>query len=330
MIHFVTTQSHSTTLRFLIPRLGPARCRDWFYEDVFRRRKLPSGTWIFTDHERLSAYELTLAARVAFHLQRGGARVLNHPARVLCRFDLLRTLKTAGINDFSAWRAETFPKPESFPVFIRNEYDHRLGDPPLIPDQAALDAELAAIQKSEYPLVGKLVIEFAGEEVCPGVWQRFQTYHIAGETIAHTNVVDFKWVAKDVKDTKRLKRHPMFDRFIANEQAFISKNLYADVLSRAFKLAQIDYGRADFAIVNGKPQIYEINTNPNHGDHEKLFRAIHPRRAAIQRYSEDLVQKALLKTDLAAGDPIKIRIDDPMLKRHQAWWKPRPEPPWRP
>ncbi|WP_119301222.1 hypothetical protein [Dongia deserti] len=328
MIHFVTTRPHGTTLRFLIPRLGRSRCRDWYYDDVFRRKKLPSGTWIFTDHERLSPFELTLAARVAFHLERGGARILNHPARVLRRFDLLRTLKAAGINDFSAWRAESSPKPDSFPVFIRNEYDHWLGDPPLIPDQATLQAELAALQRSGYPLVGKLVIEYAGEEVSPGVWQRLQTYHIGGETIAHTNVMDFKWVAKDVKDMKRLESHPLFDHFIAKEQEFISKNLYADVLSRAFELAGIDYGRADFAIVNGKPQIYEINTNPYHGDHEALFRTIHPRRAAIQKYSEDLVEKALLKTDLSADGTVKIK--DPMLQRYQAWWKPRPEPVWRP
>ena len=328
MIHFITTRPHGTTLHFLIPRLGRCRCRNWYYEDVFRCKKLPSGTWIFTDHERLSAYELTLAARVAFHLERGGARVLNHPARVLRRFDLLRTLKEAGLNDFSVWRAESFPKPESFPVFIRNEYDHWLRDPLLIPDQARLDAELAALQTAGYPLAGKLVIEYAGEEVSPGVWQRLQTYHIAGETIAHTNVVDFKWVAKDVKDVKRLESHPMFDRFITNEQEFISKNLYADVLGRAFELARIDYGRADFAIVNGKPQIYEINTNPYHGNHATLFRTIHPRRAAIQKHSEDLVERALLKADLNAGEPIEIK--DAMLQRYQAWWKPRLQPVWRP
>ena len=328
MIHFVTTGPHGTTLEFLIPRLGRTRCRDWCYDDIFRRKKLPSGSWIFTDHERLSAYELTLAARVAFHLERGGARVLNHPARVLGRYDLLRALKAEGINDFSAWRAETFPKPDSFPVFIRNEYDHRLPKPPLIPDQPTLDAELAARQQAGYPLIGKLVIQYAGEEVSPGVWQRLQTYHIAGETIAHTNVVDFSWVVKDVRDKKRLESHPMFDRFIANEHAFISQNLYADVIRRAFELAKIDYGRADFAIVNGKPQIYEINTNPHHGNHKELFRTIHPRRAAIQKYSEDLVERALRKTDLESDAMIKIT--DPMLQKYQAWWKPRPQPAWRP
>lgn len=328
MIHFVTTRDHAYTLRHLMPRLGRNRCRQWDYDDLFRRKKLPSGTWIFTDHDRLPYYELGLAARIAHHLEGGGARVLNHPARVRCRFDLLCTLKKAGINEFSAWRAESRPKPDSFPVFIRAEYSHRLRKARLIPDQEALDAELDAIQASGHPLAGKLVIEYAGEEVSPGVWQRLQTYHVAGKTIAHTNVVDFKWVAKDVKDVKRLESHPSFERFIANEHAFIAKNLYADVLTRAFELAHIDYGRADFAIVNGRPQIYEINTNPNHGDHGTLFRKIHPRRAAIQKYSEDLVQGALLEADLAADG--KIKIKDPMLRRHQGPRKLFPEPRWRP
>ena len=29
-----------------------------------------------------------------------------------------------------------------------------------------------------------------------------------------------------------------------------------------FDLAGVDYGRADFGLVGGRPQIYEINTNP--------------------------------------------------------------------
>ena len=328
MIHFVTTRDHAATLRHLVRRLGRDRCRLWQYETLFTYRRLPMGTWIFTDHERLSAYEIFLASRVAHHLEQGGARVLNHPVRVARRFDVLRLLKEAGINAFAAWRAEARPLPERFPVFIRNEYDHRPGQPELLADQAALDDALATLQQDGNPLVGKLVIEYAGEEVRPGVWQRLQTYCVAGTIIAHTNVVDFDWVVKDTKSKKRLYEHPDFDRFIAHEQAFITGNLYADVLQRAFRLAGIDYGRADFALVDGRPQIYEINTNPNHADHAKLYRAIHPRRVAIQKFSEDAVQAALLATDI--GGQGRIRIRDHLLRRQQARRSWFPSPLWRP
>ena len=317
MIHFVTTRDHGVTFRHLVARLGPAACRPWAYESLFAERWLPGGTWIFTDHERLSAHELALASRVAFHLEQGGARVLNRPAQVARRFDLLTRLKQAGINGFSAWRAETFPRPERFPVFLRNEYDHKTrANTPLIRSQQELDSVLGQMQREGFSLVGKLVIEYAGAEVSPGVWQRLQTYCVGGRIIAHTNVVDFNWVVKDATDRGRLEAHPEFDRFLAHEDAFIRQNLHAELLGRVFKLAGIDYGRADFALVDGRPQIYEINTNPTHADHVALFRNIHPRRAAIQKFSEDAVEAALLALDTPDRGPIRIR--DAMLKPQQA------------
>ena len=328
MIHFVTTRDHGYTLKHLAARLGRGQCRVHHYERLFQRKRLPAGTWIFTDHERLSAYELDLAARVAARLEKGGARVLNHPARVLRRFDMLNALKLAGINRFSVWRAETFPSPDSVPVFIRNEYDHDAGNSPLIPDQAALESRLADLQQSGHSLVGKLVIEYSGAEICPGVWQRLQTYGIGGEIIAHTNVIDFRWHVKDAGELGLVESHPQFETFLANEQEFISRNLYADVMRRAFALARIDYGRADFAIVNGAPQIYEINTNPNHANHAELFRAIHPRRAAIQKFSEDAVERALRAVDSPAGGT--IRIKDPLLRPQQTIGRFLTQSIWRP
>jgi len=328
MIHFVTTRDHAYTLTHLAERLGRGRCRVHHYERLFQRKRLPSGTWIFTDQERLSAYELDLAARVAARLEQGGARILNHPARVLRRFDMLNALKQAGINQFSVWRAETSPSPNSFPVFIRNEYDHDAGDCPLIPNQAALAERLAELRARGYSLVGKLVIEFAGEEVCPGVWQRLQTYCIGGAIIAHTNVIDFHWQVKDAGEIGLVESHPRFEAFLANEQEFISRNLHAETLRQAFELAHIDYGRADFALVNGRPQIYEINTNPNHADHGELFRSIHPRRAAIQKFSEDAVERALLATDSAGAG--KIRMKDPLLRPQQTIARRLTQSIWRP
>ena len=40
-------------------------------------------------------------------------------------------------------------------------------------------------------------------------------------------------------------------------------NPYGDAMRRVFELANIDYGRVDFGLVGGQPQIYEINSNPD-------------------------------------------------------------------
>ena len=43
------------------------------------------------------------------------------------------------------------------------------------------------------------------------------------------------------------------------------ENRFSDCIGEAFRIAEIQYGRADFGLVNGRPQVYEINTNPNLG-----------------------------------------------------------------
>jgi len=313
LINIVTTRSHAYTVRHLVRQLGNAR--RWSYERLFRQKELPSGTWIFTDHERLSNFEIALAAKLANKLEQGGACVLNHPAHVRGRYELLTTLNKAVINGFSAWRCESEPRPNAFPVFIRNEFDHLSGDLELIPDQAALDATLRRMRQNGIPLIGKLVIEYAGQEVSPGVWQRLATYRVGYRVIAHHNVVDFSWVAKDVRDTRRVLEHPMFDTFVENERRFVADNLYEDVLRQAFDLAGIDYGRADFALVDGRPQIFEINTNPYHASHRTLYRETYPARIETQRLSEDRLYGALRAIDTPNHQ--RILLDDPALRRQQ-------------
>lgn len=317
MIHFVTLRSHRYTLRRLIADLGRKKCRQWSYENLFTRKRLPGGTWIFTDHERLSGFELLLAAKIATLLEKGGAVVMNHPARVRFRYELLTILKQERINNFSAWRCECKPAPARFPVFIRSEFDHDSSRLNLIWNQSDLDAAIFELESSGEPLKGKLVIEYAGAEIAPGVWQRFATYRVADCITAHHNVVDFQWVAKDVQDKARLYAHPQFQDFLANEREFVENNRYNDVLGRAFDLAGIDYGRADFAIVDGVPQIYEINTNPNHVSRRALERDTHPARLRTQLQAEDRFRKSILAT--ASADCGPVAMSDPMLVRQQGF-----------
>ena len=124
MIHFVTTHAHSYTNESLIERHGPKRIRLWTYDQLFLTKFLTAGTWIFTDHERLSPYDISRAAHFANLLKQNGARVLNHPAHVRSRFEILRRLNEAGINQFSVYRCESDPRPKLFPVLVRNEFDH--------------------------------------------------------------------------------------------------------------------------------------------------------------------------------------------------------------
>lgn len=317
MIHFVTTRSHASTVSVLVKLHGRRRCRCWCYEHVFHQRSLPSGTWIFTDHERLSSFELALAGQVATSLEAGGARVLNHPARVYSRLEILRRLRAAGLNQFSAWPADAAPRPDAFPVFIRNAFDHSRRQIELLPDLAALDAALRRLKAKGTPLTGKLVIEYAGEPCNPGLWQRLASWRVAEAVIAHHRAIDTSWLVKDGLPANAFSAHPARSDFVAVERDFVTGNRHVDIVRAAFDIAGIEYGRADFALVGGRPQIYEINTNPNHTPHGVLARDTHPDRIDIQMASENRLQEAILAIDTPAAGPIRLRGS--LLTKQQRW-----------
>lgn len=87
--------------------------------------RLKRATYIFGDTDRLSSWDLERAAYLYCELAATGCRVLNDPARVRQRFDLLRTLKIRKINRFNVWRVEDGELPDRFPVFLRTQSAHR-------------------------------------------------------------------------------------------------------------------------------------------------------------------------------------------------------------
>jgi hypothetical protein len=82
---------------------------------------LPRGTYIFSDLERLSSAQVTLAGEVWNQLGAAGdgIRLLNHPVKAARRLTLLERLCEAGRNTFRAYRATDRKVDPRFPVFVR-------------------------------------------------------------------------------------------------------------------------------------------------------------------------------------------------------------------
>ena len=321
MINVVTTGSTQYTVESLVERHGAHQIRLWSYASLFRSNTLPTGTWLFTDHERLSPYDLSSAAVFANRLKEHGARIVNHPALVRGRFELLRRLREAGINDFSAYRAESDPRPSRFPVFIRNEYDHNAKALALIESQTALDRALEELETQGIPLVGKLVIEYSGEQALPDVWCRLSSYCVDGQIIAHHMAFFDHWVVKDGFDRRRMTTHRHEQQFLEMERRFVFDNQHADIIGRAFQLARIQYGRADCSLHNGRVQVFEINTNPNHASESDIYEDIHPAREAIIRHSEKTLQAAILGLGTEEGEPLRPHGSfwDRVRLRRKSW-----------
>ena len=91
------------------------------YEGVFSWRNLPGGTYVFTDLERLTPDETDRAAHLWNEIEGSGLGVplVNHPLRCMRRYQLLRTLCDARINDFDVYRlilADGVTRPEELVV----------------------------------------------------------------------------------------------------------------------------------------------------------------------------------------------------------------------
>lgn len=226
------------------------------YDDMFRTTEARSATYVFAGLDQLYDWELQLAADLHRALKAAGLRVLNDPALVMGRYELLHALHDEGINPFDAYRADGRPRPRRFPVFLRREFDHKGPLSDLIEDQAGLDRALAAWQAAGHPLRGVIVVEFCGEPVAPGVWRKLGTFRIGSQYHVQGAVVEDRWAAKH--GTRGLPSDEMYRQ----EAEEVASNAVPEAVRRAFELSGIEWGRADHTVVDGRDVIYEINTNP--------------------------------------------------------------------
>jgi hypothetical protein len=278
------------------------------YDALFASRQLPRAAWIFTDLDRLAPWDLELVAAVYRDLAAAGLPVFNDPARVKTRFALLRALHEAGINDFNAYRIDEGVRPERYPVFLRRAAGHGRPLSPLLPDWSAAQGAIDEALAKGIPESSLLLIEYAAEPVRPGLFRKLAISRIGPRCLPQISVHDEHWLVKYGKLASATPE--LYDE----EFEILSKNPYAEPVQRAFEIAGIGYGRADFGLVGGRVQIYEINTNPT-----LKPGIIHP----VPRRVESL--KLVWRTHMAAfreldpgplpGGPVPLR--DPRLLRHQ-------------
>jgi hypothetical protein len=269
------------------------------YDDLFRLSELKPGAYVFCDLERLSDLELRTAAKL-FRLasKAPNIRLFNDPAKVKTRFALLRSLNEAGVNEFDAYPADGCPRPKKFPVFVREAATHREPLTPLLDSQEALDRALLELPLAGNPLRGLIVIEFCAEPVRDGVWRRWGAYRLGGAPFLDNVVSGDTWNVK----TGRLGL--VGEDVYREDDRLIRRNAFARQLAAVFSIAAIDYGRADFGFVNGRPQIYEINTNPDLG---RGGPALH--MSAVRQSTQDFAHARMLR-DLAAMD---LKAEGPTL-----------------
>lgn len=224
------------------------------YAAALRERSVRRGTWIFSDLERLAPREAERAARLWNALERAGQRVVNHPTRALGRYELLRTLHEAGLNDFDVWRVSEGRTPPRFPVFLRMESDHRGSIGSLVNDREAWRAALAALDAEGRSRRDALAIEFCETADTDGVRAKYAAFLVGDALIPRHAFFSKDWVVKDPDLVE--------PRYLEREQEYLARNPHEALLRDVFARARIDFGRIDYGLREGRIQVWEINTHP--------------------------------------------------------------------
>jgi hypothetical protein len=281
------------------------------YDALLRKSRIPEATYVFADLERLAPKELRLAAKLFRLLTEQGLRCLNNPARVMSRVELLQSLHAARINPFSVTRADEYQRQRlpRFPVFLRYEDNHDRPISGLLGDRDELEARLRRLRRRGIPLRGVLIVEYYGEPYAEGLWAKWGTFKIGSMISVDHIAVDDKWLVK------RGVWDKLTDAAIADEHQAVKTNSFAKTLEPAFKIARIDWGRADHAVVGGQSVIYEINTSPYIGPYV-------PDPKELRRSTQELARKriALSLEEIDTKSTRTVRLPAPMIQEQRRIW----------
>jgi len=313
MIFYLATEAHLYTTDVFLETLGrelAGRIRPLSYERAARMASLPAGSYIFADLDRLVPARTRQAAALwrALRENRPGCRLLNDPIRCLRRYELLRRLHLAGINDFNAYRLTEGARSFRFPVFLRGEADHDGPLTPLLHSDDELQAAIEKLAAEGDSREDKLIIEFRDVSDGDGVYHRYGAIIIGTEILPGEAYFSRDWVVKGTSTDCHGAD------FRAASRRYTETNPWAQAVRPIFEMAQIEYGRMDFAVTDGRVQVFEINTNPVlllAGDLDDP-----ERRPTVARYAGNLV-RAFRELDAvaASGRRIPVRAGGPVADR---------------
>lgn len=260
MIYYLVTANHQYTMRGYLRSWGKL-LRETIqiipYEKLATYESLTYGTYIFSDLERLSPEQKSAATEFQTRIleHSGEVRTLNNPSRSLCRYNLLKALEKAGYNDFRTYRfMESLNTQLRFPVFIREENEHSGNLTELLYDQSDIDTSTVQLLLSGFRLKELLAVEYCDTKSKEGIYRKFAAFKIGKNIIPRHVIFSRNWVLKAPDIISK--------EFMKEEKYFLENNPHEDSLREIFSIANIDYGRIDYSILDGKLQVWEINTNP--------------------------------------------------------------------
>jgi hypothetical protein len=263
MIYFLTTRRNSKQIRNFLRSRGAhfaERLTVIYYENLERLRSLKAGSFIFSDFDLLTPAQREVVKRIFDQLKSRypELKLYNNPNHVLLRYDLLKRMRALGINKFDVARASESFEHLKFPVFIREADRHTGPFTPLLHSSEKAKYHLRVLKALGYSLYDLLIIEYVDASATDGMFIKMSGF-ILGDTVMprYLNYSTTWMVKSTVYPNDELMKQRQQD-----VEAYMRTNPHRQWLQQIFKEANITYGRADYAIVKGELQLWEINLNP--------------------------------------------------------------------
>ena len=267
MIFFVVDERHSFGVRyFLEDRAGLQRDRFQILTPdlLVHDHQFAPGTYVFALDNLLPAEHEVFGLMWSQLGQHGpGIRLLNHPRETMGRLALLQALHASGRSRVQAVRATEPIESLRFPVFLREETRHSGNLSPLLHSPGEVRGALRKLAVRGFHRRELLVVEFCDTADTRGVYRKYSAYIVGDRIIPRCLEFGTEWMIKHDPFAYNADR-------IAEELEYVASNPHDVQLREVFTLARVQYGRVDYALLDGGLQTWEINLNPTIGRHRPL------------------------------------------------------------
>lgn len=258
MLYFITMSDNKFTIELYLDAIRHAldfRAKIVSYDEAAFTPSFRDAVVIFCDIERFPHDKLSIPRnlynRIAGEQPR---KMLNNPWNAMQRFDLLKSLKQAGINSFDIHRPPVNDKTIRFPVFIRNELDHYGPVSGLIHSGTELQDQLKTAKGKKPGPFSPVVVEYCDARAADGRYHKYGAFYLWDKIFPRHLFFSNNWMVKGTTD--------QLTPDISREHDYIDNNHFAVELAAAFRIANIEYGRVDFVATPRGIEVFEINTNP--------------------------------------------------------------------
>lgn len=306
MIHFLVPRHQEFGINEYLDRWGhdlAGRFSIIHYEDLPDRSSLSGGVYVFSALDQLTPQGLRLVRELEAQLRasHGAARVLNSAAATLLRFELSQALRRQGLNRHGAIRAADDPGMLRFPVFVREEHQHSGALSRLVNSRPELDVELARAVLRGFRLSELLVVEYCDTRDTAGWYCRYTAFAVGSEIIPRRLARGREWMVKRAGAE-------FSEELLREEHAFVMTNPHERELRRIFEIAKVEYGRIDYALLDGAIETWEINLNPTLGRDPVLPPVLEQLRRKSTELFQERFRAAFQGIDSGGSPPGTIPI----------------------